>query len=315
MLTNPIYYGDFKHAGTVYAGIHEPIISKALFDRVQIIMADRWRYPAQQHSTSKAFLGLLRCAECGGAITAEIQKGHTYYRCTKRNKLQKCLQPYIREEALDAEISKLLRGYTLEPAMCAALLTQLDAAKLEASQLTASAIAKNDTRLSAINRQLDRVHDAFYAGDIERDRFRAKTKLLQNERKLIEEQKIELFTHGPKAWLEPCSKWVLTAQSVAKIASSSSLIQKKELAKEIFGSNLFLDKKKAGGRAVKPWAFLAVNELTTVSVQTVDAVRTFFIENASARSTEPSCPRRGSNVSGPPGLNQMSDRTVHNEAA
>src|ERR1051326_6001980 len=59
MLTNPIYYGDFKHAGTVYAGIHEPIISKALFDRVQIIMADRWRYPAQQHSTSKAFLGLL----------------------------------------------------------------------------------------------------------------------------------------------------------------------------------------------------------------------------------------------------------------
>jgi hypothetical protein len=28
----------------------------------------------------KAFFGLLHCSTCGGAITAEIQKGHTYYR-------------------------------------------------------------------------------------------------------------------------------------------------------------------------------------------------------------------------------------------
>src|ERR1035441_10585360 len=62
----------------------------------------------------KAFTGLLRCAECGGAITAEIQKGHTYYRCTKKSRATVwCLQPYVREEVLDAEISSLLKPYSL----------------------------------------------------------------------------------------------------------------------------------------------------------------------------------------------------------
>ena len=57
----------------------------------------------------KPYLGLLRCSTCGGAITAEIQKGHTYYRCTKKSRATMwCLQPYIREEALDAEISAFL---------------------------------------------------------------------------------------------------------------------------------------------------------------------------------------------------------------
>ncbi|MHB8562677.1 MAG: recombinase zinc ribbon domain-containing protein [Acidiferrobacteraceae bacterium] len=30
------------------------------------------------------FLGLVRCGECGGAITAERQRGHHYYRCAKK---------------------------------------------------------------------------------------------------------------------------------------------------------------------------------------------------------------------------------------
>ena len=46
------------------------------------------------------------------AITGEIQKGHTYYRCTKKDKSRPCKQPYIREEALDAEISALLKPYS-----------------------------------------------------------------------------------------------------------------------------------------------------------------------------------------------------------
>ena len=35
MLKNPLYYGDFCWAGKTYRGIHEPLISKELFDRVQ----------------------------------------------------------------------------------------------------------------------------------------------------------------------------------------------------------------------------------------------------------------------------------------
>src|SRR5947207_11559983 len=108
MLSNPFYYGHFRYAGEVHEGKHEAIISKALFDEVQAVMNRRFRWrPDDTKRKPKAFLGLLHCAECGGAITGEIQKGHTYYRCTKKGRFPTwCAQQYIREEALDVEISQ-----------------------------------------------------------------------------------------------------------------------------------------------------------------------------------------------------------------
>ena len=114
LLSNPIYYGHFRFGGEVHEGKHETIISKKLFDAADVVLNRRWRNsPSQQQTAQKAYLGLLRCAECGSGITAEIQKGHTYYRCTKKNKARRCTQPYVREEALDAQISALLNPYAL----------------------------------------------------------------------------------------------------------------------------------------------------------------------------------------------------------
>jgi site-specific DNA recombinase len=84
MLSNPFYYGHFRYAGEVYEGRHEPIISKRLSDDVQAVLKRRYKWsPFVQPVKPKPFLGLPHCATCGGAITAEVQKGHTYYRCTK----------------------------------------------------------------------------------------------------------------------------------------------------------------------------------------------------------------------------------------
>jgi hypothetical protein len=61
------------------------------------------------------FLGLLHCLTRGGAITGEIQKGHIYYRCTKKSNaaiMLTCKQPHIREEDLNEEISDLLMQHS-----------------------------------------------------------------------------------------------------------------------------------------------------------------------------------------------------------
>jgi len=39
-LRNPVYVGEVSHKGTVYAGQHEPIITRQLWDRVQAILAE-----------------------------------------------------------------------------------------------------------------------------------------------------------------------------------------------------------------------------------------------------------------------------------
>ena len=45
-------------------------------------------------------------------------------------------------------------------------------------------------------------------------------------------------------WLEPFQNWIKTARIAGKIAIAPSLQQKRVLALEVFGSNLFLDCKK-----------------------------------------------------------------------
>ena len=81
ILRNPIYAGEFRWAGRLHPGLHEPLVTRRTFDEVQAVLArkPRARYPRQRHP----FMGLLTCARCGCAMTAEIKKGkYVYYRCT-----------------------------------------------------------------------------------------------------------------------------------------------------------------------------------------------------------------------------------------
>ena len=102
ILKNPFYYGAFKFNGELYQGIHTPAISKKLFDEVQEVMKEKSKPKKRKEKINYAFRGLLKCGECGCAITSEIQKGHIYYRCTKKR--GKCSQRYIREELLAEKI-------------------------------------------------------------------------------------------------------------------------------------------------------------------------------------------------------------------
>src|SRR3990167_3093542 len=59
-----------------------------------------------------AFLGLLKCSSCGCSITGERQKGHNYYRCTKKKVL--CQEKhYLREESLVEQIKNFLQKVSL----------------------------------------------------------------------------------------------------------------------------------------------------------------------------------------------------------
>lgn len=70
LLMHPFYVGQFYLKGELHEGSHEPLISRDLFERVQEVMARRGKGHTKRRHTFP-FLGLVRCGECGGAITAE----------------------------------------------------------------------------------------------------------------------------------------------------------------------------------------------------------------------------------------------------
>ncbi len=73
IFTKPFYYGWFEYptgSGQLYQGKHEPMITAAEYDRVQMLLG-RNGNPRPQSNHEFAFTGLIRCGDCGRAVTAE----------------------------------------------------------------------------------------------------------------------------------------------------------------------------------------------------------------------------------------------------
>jgi site-specific DNA recombinase len=107
ILKNLFYTGWFRFNGQVYKGTHEALITRELYDRVQGRMAQACSSPHKDSRKWFAFKKFLRCGYCQSSITAEIQSGLTYYRCTFGKPYQngRCPQKYFREEEIDKIIS------------------------------------------------------------------------------------------------------------------------------------------------------------------------------------------------------------------
>ena len=110
ILKNSFYNGLIEYNGEFFQGKHEPLITKEIFDTVQHIFNRESRNQGR-HKYDFPFLNLATCNTCGCSITAERQKGHNYYRCTKKK--TKCPEPFIREEALDQQVTKMIQDVAL----------------------------------------------------------------------------------------------------------------------------------------------------------------------------------------------------------
>ena len=73
------------------------------------------------------FIGLMKCASCGCAITAERQKGHVYYRCTKKR--GPCDEKYLREENLVGQFREVIQKVALPDDGAKIMLEELNKEK------------------------------------------------------------------------------------------------------------------------------------------------------------------------------------------
>ena len=252
ILSNPFYIGLFKYGGEMHEGRHTPIVEKRLFDKVQKVIVERG-HPQKAVVEPKALCGLLHCAECGCMITAEVQKGHTYYRCTKKKGV--CSQPYAREEVLIEQIDDMLASYAM-PSLWQAEFEKLIAEDEKTSSLkNAAFIQELREKVHDISRKLDRLTDLYIAQDIEREDYLARRRTLVLEKKSVEEQAARLEANAG-AWLEPIREWVKDASLLDEAAISEDVPSKKSSLQKIFGSNLHLHNKEVRETATPPYAAL-----------------------------------------------------------
>ena len=148
ILSNPFYYGHFRYAGEIYEGKHQPVITKKIFDKAQEVLKERGRPHHKPKNEPKAFCSLLSCAECGMGITAEVQKGHVYYRCTKKR--GNCSQPYVREEKLDRQLSAMLQKFSLPEDWAEGLREMMKKDETKAAQSSGAFVQEAREKIRAI---------------------------------------------------------------------------------------------------------------------------------------------------------------------
>ena len=252
MLTNPFYYGHFRYFGEIHEGKHTPIITKKLFDEVQATLAKRGR-PQKGTTAPQIFCGLLRCATCNLAITAEKKVKHqkngniheyVYYRCTRKHKTIICKEPPINETDLVTQLSVILDSYAMPKSWAKQLEAMLADDERKANQSSSVFVANAQTRLASLQGKLQRLLDGYLDQDIEQSVYRAKQAELMSEKKSLEEQ-ISKLTLASNAWIEPMRQWLKQAVSLCEVAKSGEPNAIKEAFLKMDGLNLFLKTKKA----------------------------------------------------------------------
>ena len=240
MLTNHLCYGAMIYKSEYHLATHEPLISKKLFDKCQEVMSKRGKQKEiRKHNF--AFLGLMKCCSCGCSITAERQKGHNYYRCTKKKEL--CQEKhFLREENLVEQIKFFLQKVSLSSRDTKKVLAEFQKDEAKEKEKSVSIVQNLKTEMAEIETKLEKLLDAYLGEIISATDYKArKEKLLSQKIELAE--KTRDFEQKPLSRLEPAREFVLSLNQAQKLLSGKNYPEMTTFLKNI-GSNHILQNRQ-----------------------------------------------------------------------
>jgi len=251
ILKNPFYYGAFIFNSELHQGTHKPAIAKKLFDKCQEVMKSKAHH-MKRGVKEYAFRGLLKCGECGCSITSETQKGHNYYRCTKKR--VPCSQRYIREELLAEQVLNIIQKVSLPLAWTKKMTAILDKEKQQNVQDQKTFAQNLKSQIEDCEKKLDKLLDAQLEGIISQEEYLAKKQKILNQKIEISE-KLKDFERKGNRWLEQTKEFILACKQAKIIALQGNFFKKRNFLKKI-GSNLVLQEKQILFAAHEPWKIL-----------------------------------------------------------
>jgi site-specific DNA recombinase len=268
ILNNTFYIGliEIRRSGETFAGIHEPIVHKSLFDRVQMILKGRTPVRGLRHDFR--FRTLLRCAGCGYLLRGEKQKGRVYYRCHGKG----CGGNCIREDGVEGSLRRTLTPLILAPEEWRYLERKFPHLKDEAEKERQTARAAFALKLADLKERLNRLTDALIDRLIEKETFEERKAPLLMQQKEIEERQRDLDAGRTSA--ERLAELVELAGISHLLYEIGSDEEKRELLK-ILGSNCSVIRKNVEFTMFPPFQTIANRPKTSEGGASRDTGRTW----------------------------------------
>ncbi len=265
VFSSPVYYGAIPWGDIVYQPenlpkdtVHMPIVSKALFQKVQDVMNNKSKPRTQIHH--HAYTCLFKCGECGGMITAELQKGTVYYRCTKKKKNFniKCSQPYLREKDLEMLMEEKLREHIIPKDFIEWSLAKLSRNNDVEDKKTHTIITQQRKQLSQIEVQLSQLLKLKISPNNASNDLLSDDEYLAQKNELLKErvstqEKLSDIEGNVSNWLERCEQFFDFSVNIEEKWVHGTPEEKKIIFSIIFGSNSLLKDKKLLVDAKKPF--------------------------------------------------------------
>lgn len=220
-----------------YRGIHERLISPNLFERVQMIKSGKSGPKVTRHDHT--YRGLFRCGHCGGPMVPELQKGHVYYRCTKKD----CPTKTVREEILVTAINACL------------LRTQLSVPDLVAFEARVEAWIASDEdreqqkvwqlRKTNLQDRIDRLTDALIDRIIDREAFAERRQRLALEEEAMEEEQRQWGDKAQKAThmrtLIELANNLVQSHVSAESTEKRQLVEMTTSNRRVYGKDVYIE--------------------------------------------------------------------------
>ena len=275
ILNNRFYIGELHRHGQVYAGRYERLIDQDIFDQCQNILHGRNRRTGNPEFPLAG--GLITCAFCEQSMTGErirrkLKSGgvreHIYYRCATN--APGTNHPTVRWKAHELEqaiVEDLARLSLPTPEMVAWFRLALEdspADLLSHQRRRAATLAKRKSELVAMQ---DRLLNAYLAGTVDDDAFKAKTAELKADAARVTEEidaqgdvdpargktVLDVFDWSQKAaeiWRgsnTTARRQILDSICLNRQVSDVTLVTTKRKPFDFFAERLDLKKSRANG--------------------------------------------------------------------
>jgi site-specific DNA recombinase len=268
---NHLYYGGVFIKGykdeeeTVVDGIHEPIITKQLFLKVQDVLNNRCKkYHTAHKKINEKFplKGFLTCPACTTPLTASSSKGrskhYTYYHC-----ISPCNERY-RLEDVNIWFADFLQSITIDKPF-QKILVEMIKGQLVKQSGKAELGPKHYEKVKSIEDKLVRLQDLYIEGNIEKSEYKIVKDRYDTIHQELKSNEVELKDN--KRVIEIYESALLKMESIKYQYNASDIEGKRRIIGSIFPKKFQFENKKVRTADLNP-LFLKIASINSLSQRT-----------------------------------------------
>ena len=286
ILNEHFYYGAMQWKDILYVDAkHKPIISKELFDKAQNVRKGG-TIPSYTKRTLQ-FRKMMKCGECGGTITGEIQKGIVYYHCTH---YRGCTQkPYTPEGEIEEQLMGVFEFFkNITPEEAEAIKAKIKANHVQEIEYKESTLKTLNNRYMQLQSRLDVLYNDRLDQKISTATWESKQSEINKEQEDIRSQ-MERIKNVETKYFEIWLNILDLAHRAKEIYEKRSPEERRLLLSHIF-SNLVLKDKKVLPLLKKPLEVLSKRVQEKIDTKNIFEPKKTLVSKRQNTSSEVLCP-------------------------